>query len=91
LLGVDDESVAADYALSAEHIDELIDRHRAQAAVRGSTVEVSDALLAAEADVMRVVLAEVRARFGSAEAYLQSHGLELEAITALRASLLEDG
>jgi protein-tyrosine phosphatase len=91
LLGVDDETVAADYALSAEHIDELIDRHRAQAATAGRKVEVNDALLAADADVMRAVLAEVRERFGSAEAYLESHGLEPEAVAALRVSLLEDG
>ena len=36
LLGVDDETVAADYALTSEHIDELVDRHRAQAAAEGT-------------------------------------------------------
>lgn len=89
LLGVDDETVAADYALTSEHIDELVDRHRAQADATGGTVEVDDAFLTAEALVMRTVLAEMRDRYGSAEAYLQSHGLEPEASTALRASLLE--
>lgn len=89
LLGVDDETVAGDYALTSEHIDELVDRHRAQAEATGGTVEVDDAYLAAEALVMRAVLTEMRDRYGSAEAYLQSHGLEPEASTALRASLLE--
>src|SRR5436190_20780229 len=56
LLGVDDETIAADYALTAEHIDELIGRHRAQAAAEGSSVEVDDAMLAADAGVMRNVL-----------------------------------
>ncbi len=89
LLGVDDATVAADYALTSEHIDELVDRHRAQAAAEGRTVEVNDAHLAAEAAVMRIVLAEMRERYGSAEAYLRAHGLEPEAIAALRTSLLE--
>ena len=89
LLGVDDETIAADYALTAEHIDELVERHRAQATAEGNTVEVSDAHLAAEAEIMRTVLAGIRDRYGSAETYLRSHGLELDAIAALRASLLE--
>ena len=89
LLGVDDETVATDYAISAEHIDELIDRHRAQAAAVGNTVEVTDALLAADAEVMMTMLEEMRRRYGSAEEYLQSHGLEAEAVAALRDSLLE--
>jgi len=91
LLGVDDETVAADYALTSEHIDELVARHRAQAESEGNTVEVNDAHLRAEAAVMRIVLAETRERYGSAEAYLLSHGLEPDAVAALRASLLEDG
>jgi protein-tyrosine phosphatase len=90
LLGVDDETVAADYALSAEHIDELIDRHRAQAEFDGGSVEVDDALLAADASVMRTVLAEMRERYGSAEAYLESYGLEPGAVASLRAALLDD-
>jgi protein-tyrosine phosphatase len=89
LLGVDDETVAADYALTSEHIDELVERHRAQAEAHGSSVEVDDAQLRAEAAVMRIVLAEMRDRYGSAEAYLESHGLEPEAVAALRDSLLE--
>lgn len=89
LLGVDDETIAADYALTSEHIDELVERHRAQAEATGAAIEVDDAFLAAEAMVMRNVLTEMRARYGSAEAYLQAHGLEPEASAALRASLLE--
>src|SRR6185503_12129390 len=62
LLGVDDEIVAADYALTSEHIDELLERHRTQADATGEAVEVDDAFLAAEALVMRTVLAEMRER-----------------------------
>jgi protein-tyrosine phosphatase len=88
VLGVDDDTIAADYAVTAEHIDELLDRHRTHAEEQGSPVEVTDALLAAEAGVMRTVLVGMRERYGSAQAYLESHGLEPDAIAALRASLL---
>lgn len=90
VLGVDDDAIAADYALTSEHIEELLDRHRVRAEADGNPVEVSDAFLAAEVAVMRNLLAGMRARYGSAEAYLESHGLEPEAVAALRASLLAD-
>ena len=89
LLRVDDETIAADYALTSEHIEELLERHRARAEA-GSPVEVRDAFFAAEVAVMRSLLVEMRNRYGSAEAYLESHGLEPEAVSALRASLLAD-
>jgi len=89
LLGVDDETIAADYARTSEHIDELLERHRAQSEAEGSPVEVSDAFLRAEVDVMRRTLAGLRDAHGSAEAYLEANGLEPEAIAALRAALLE--
>jgi protein-tyrosine phosphatase len=88
-LGVDDDVIAADYAISAEHMDELLLRHRARAEVSKEMAEVSESLFAAEASVMRAVLAEVRATHGSAADYLLAHGLEPAAIDALRASLLE--
>jgi protein tyrosine/serine phosphatase len=90
LLGVDDETIAADYALTAEHIDELLERHRTQADASGAAVEVSDAFLAAEVQVMRNLLADLHARYGSAAEYLVANGLEPDAIAKLRASLLED-
>jgi hypothetical protein len=51
---------------------------------------VSDAFFAAEVAVMRNMLVEMRNRYGSAEAYLEAHGLEPVAVAALRASLLTD-
>jgi protein-tyrosine phosphatase len=88
VLGVDDEVIAADYALTSEHIEELLDRHQARAEADGKPVEVSDPFLAAEIEVMRNLLVGMRARYGSAEAYLESHGLEPEALAVLRAALL---
>ena len=88
-LGVDDDVIAADYAITAEHMDELLLRHRARADVSSEMAEVSESLFAAEASVMRAVLADIRATHGSAADYLLAHGLEPAAIDALRASLLE--
>jgi protein-tyrosine phosphatase len=88
-LGVDDDVIAADYAITAEHMDELLLRHRARAEVSSEMAEVSESLFAAEASVMRAVLADIRATYGSAAEYLLAHGLEPAAIDALRASLLE--
>ncbi len=88
-LGVDDETVVADYALTAEHLDELVERHRAQAEAEGIDVEVGEANFGAEAEVMRSVLVGLRERWGSAAAYLESFGLDPAVVDALRDSLLE--
>ncbi|MBV8951289.1 MAG: tyrosine-protein phosphatase [Actinobacteria bacterium] len=88
-LGVDDDIVAADYAITAEHMDELIARHRERALESADMAEVSEQLFTAEAAVMRVVLEQLRASYGSAAEYLASHGLSAAALDALRSSLLE--
>jgi protein-tyrosine phosphatase len=89
VLGVDDEVIAADYAITAEHIDELLDRHRAQAEAGAAPIEVSDAFYAAEIDVMRRTLRELRQRYGDAARYLEAHGLEADALVTLRRALIE--
>lgn len=88
-LGVDDDVVAADYAITAEHMDELVARHRARARKSAAYAEVSESLFAAEASVMRAVLEAVRTDYGSAAGYLVAHGLEPGALEHLRSSLLE--
>jgi protein-tyrosine phosphatase len=87
-LGVDDDVIAADYATTAEHMDELLVRHRARAEAADEMAEVAESLFAAEASVMRSVLDGLRATHGSAAQYLLAHGLEPTAIEALRDSLL---
>jgi protein-tyrosine phosphatase len=89
VLGVDAETIAADYAVTAEHIDELLERHRAQSEAGGVPIEVSDAFHAAELDVMRRTLVELRRRHGGALPYLERHGLEAGAVAALRRALVE--
>ncbi len=88
-LGVDDETIAADYALTAGVLPMLLERNRARAAARGVDAEVTEhELLLAEEATMLTVLARLRAEHGSVERYLERHGLDPEAVTALRAGLL---
>jgi protein-tyrosine phosphatase len=92
-LGVDDETVAADYALTSGILPTLIERNRTRAAARGRPAEVhfddyDDAVLTAEAVTMLSVLRRLRAEPSSVEGYLRAHGLSDEAVWSLRAGLL---
>ena len=88
-LGVADEEIAADYALTADNLPLVLERNRARAAARGVDPEVTEhELLLAEAATMLSVLAQLRAEHGSVEGYLERHGLDPEAVMALRAGLL---
>jgi protein-tyrosine phosphatase len=88
-LGVDDESIAADYALTAGNLPVLLARNRARADARGIDPEVAHhELLVAEEATMLAVLERLRADHGSVEDYLEGHGLAPEALAALRAGLL---
>jgi protein-tyrosine phosphatase len=89
VLEVDDEIIAADYAITAEHMDELLDRHRARARMSDDVAEVEQSWFTAEASVMRAVLRELREQHGSAAEYLVGNGLDPAGLQALRDSLLE--
>jgi protein-tyrosine phosphatase len=88
-LGVDDEIIASDYAITAEHMDELVARHRARARISDDVAEVAEQWFTAEASVMRAVLRELREQHGSAAEYLVGNGLDPAGLQALRDSLLE--
>jgi hypothetical protein len=88
-LGVADAEIAADYALTAGNLPVLLERNRARAAAWAVEPEVTEhELLLAEEATMRTVLARLRAEHGSVEGYLAGHGLDPDAVTALRAGLL---
>ena len=89
LLGVSDEDIADDYALTAQNIEPLIvewlnsmsedpdERQR----LREMAMPASDAMLDG--------LAYLRSRHGSAEAYLRAGGVSVEQLAKLRDRLLE--
>jgi protein tyrosine/serine phosphatase len=88
VLGVDDETIVDDYVVTAENMPLLVQRHRTVAAEQGVEAEVGDPHFAAEAEAMRDVLIGLEERYGGVEGYLLAHGLEPEAIAALRTALL---
>jgi len=88
-LGVADETIAADYALTAGILPVLLERNRVRAEARGVSAEVVEhELLTAEATTMLAVLERLRSDHGSVEGYLESHGLPADAVPSLRTGLL---
>ena len=89
-LGVPDEIVAADYALTAGILPTLVERNRARAAARGIAAEVyeDERFLMAEAATMLAVLGRLRSEHSSIEGYLEAHGLPPQRVESLRAGLL---
>jgi protein-tyrosine phosphatase len=89
-LGVADEAIAADYALSAEllHVDtdEAIEK---QEEALGVNVRERPDLLEARPEWIVDALEEVRAIHGGAEGYLLAHGARPDDLQRLRAQLVE--
>ncbi len=87
LLGVDDATVAADYALSEAIQDQITARLRREFPDRVFPA-LPAFLLAAPADAMLLFLADLRARYGSVEQAAATGGVDTELVAALRAHLL---
>lgn len=89
LVGVDDDDVVAEYALSGMGAARLALRLRELCADNlGDLDRFLPALLSAEPETMRCFLARVRLQFGSVEGYVAHLGMT-SAIGYLRDALLE--
>jgi protein-tyrosine phosphatase len=89
VLGVPDEVIAADYALSAVCLDpELTPVIGQLQASTGLGDVLTSALLTSPPELILGVLERVRATAGSAEGYLRAHGLTGAALASLRAALI---
>ncbi len=89
VLGVPDELIAADYALSAVYLDP--DQTPAIGQLSASTglgEELTRALLGSPSELILEVLDRVRAVAGSAEGYLRANGLTGSGLARLRAALI---
>ncbi len=89
-LGVADDVVVADYALSGSALGRLFtwaEQNRPE--VLASLREAPAAHLAAEPDAMAAVLASIRQQHGSARGFLAGMGVSPEVFTALEAALLD--
>jgi protein-tyrosine phosphatase len=89
LLGVDEATVVADYALSGEAMLRL----RAKLVVKypdsRETIENIDEVFSANPAQMEQLLAHVREQYGSVSAYVEGLEADPELIESLRATLLE--
>jgi len=89
-LGVPEDVIAADYALSAEQLhaddDEAIAK---QEEALGVNVRERPDLLEARPEWIVAALAEVRDTHGTPEAYLLAHGAQPDDLARLRSALVE--
>lgn len=92
LLGVDDDTIIADYTQSNHHYDffrQAGEKVMKQLTLFGVSQSDFDYLLIADARVMRYTLDHLYSTYGSAENYLINHaGIDAETIARIRHNLL---
>ena len=88
LLGVSDEDIVADYALTGEVMTAMIERYPRRALKSSAGSPYPSAILRAEADTMRLTLGELAAQYGSAAGWADSAAVDPAVISTLRAALL---
>ncbi len=88
-LGVADELIVADYALSGERIDEIIARVMSMKGYQDTLREMPEDTLHAKPASMETVLAGVADRWGSVAGYLGEGGLSADDLALLRSKCLD--
>jgi protein-tyrosine phosphatase len=90
-LGVANEDIITDYALSALVVKQMFDRVSARSPEAAEQVRnAPKAIFTADPLAMEATLADLDHKHGSISNYLQHIGVPLEALTRLRTSLLEN-
>jgi protein-tyrosine phosphatase len=89
LLGVDEETVVADYALSGEAMGRLREKIIRKYPESETLLNNLDQVFSAHPTKMENLLAYLRQHYGSVEEYASGIGAGPEVVAALRASLLE--
>ncbi|TFH24691.1 MAG: tyrosine-protein phosphatase [Myxococcales bacterium] len=89
-LGVPDEEVVADYAVSERHLRTILQSYRGELESRGLDDEAIAYLTSSPPERMRHTLAELDRRWGSTLGYLESIGVGCATVDAMRRSLLTD-
>jgi len=87
-LGVPDDLIVADYALSAERIDAIIARVMSMKGYEDALKHMPEDTLHAKPETMEKVVGEVAARYGSMSGYLRDAGVDDEVLARLRAKCL---
>jgi protein-tyrosine phosphatase len=90
LVGVPDETIVADYALSAAYLQgPFVEETRQRALARGYTWEQYLPLTRCPPEFMRTTLQHVQERYGGMAAYARTIGLTREHLDYLRQTLVE--
>jgi len=88
-LGVPDDLIVADYALSGERIDAIIDRVMSMKGYEEALRTMPADTLHAKPESMQAVVDHVASQHGSMSDYLRSAGVEDRVLDQLRAKCLE--
>jgi protein-tyrosine phosphatase len=88
-LGVADELIVADYALTQQNLDAIIDRLNASAGYKEMFEALPPDTLHAEPETMVSLLAKLADGYGSVTGYLESAGVGPEIVGQLRDNVLE--
>jgi protein-tyrosine phosphatase len=88
-LGVPDDLIVADYALSAENIDAIIDRVMSMKGYEDTLKDMPADTLHAKPETMEAVVAYVGSTYGSMADYLREIGLREGALERLAGKCLE--
>ena len=90
LLGVRDEVIVADYALTQENLDAIVDRLMSTPGYQVMLAALPPDTLHANPETMSILLQRLRDKYGSVRAYAEVAGVTAEAIERLHARLLEE-
>ncbi|MFN8528648.1 MAG: tyrosine-protein phosphatase [Anaerolineae bacterium] len=88
LVGVDDETIADDYSLSAANITPIVEVMREQFRQAGVLFATFDDLMGSSRETMLETLAYLREHYGDAAGYLRHIGITPEQIDRITARLL---
>ncbi|MDQ5973891.1 MAG: protein-tyrosine phosphatase [Actinomycetota bacterium] len=90
ILGVDIETIVADYHVTQSNMGPILKRVRASRLYQDQGLASAPSwIFEAEPDTMRAFLTHVSALYGTAEGWALAKGLSMEDITRLRESLLD--
>jgi protein-tyrosine phosphatase len=87
-VGADEETVIADYALTASIATLLLDRLRAQAIARGTAPELVDGFLACKPAAMRKTLDHLSQNYGGVHSYLARMRIDDSVLHRIRQRLV---
>ena len=88
LVGVSNEDIMYDYALTAELIPDLVKQLLAESKERGVDTKKHSQMLESPADVIKLTLVDLEKKYGSVSNYFKTIGLEQTLISNLRNRLL---